>query len=74
MKKLQDRYLRELEQKHEVVVRRINQLSVALFPGEKLQERVYSIADFYNQFGPEVINAMYQAIEPQDPSHLIIQI
>lgn len=74
MQKLQDRYLKELEQKHEVVVRRINQLSVSLFPGGKLQERVYSIADFYNQFGPAVINAMYQAIEPQEPSHLIIQI
>ena len=74
MQKLQDRYLRDLEQKHEVVVRRINQLSVALFPGGKLQERVYSIADFYNQFGPEVIDAMYQAIEPQEPNHLIIRI
>jgi uncharacterized protein YllA (UPF0747 family) len=72
--KLQERYLRDLEQKHEVVVRRIEVLSATVFPREKLQERVSSIAEFINLYGPAVVNVMHDAIEPESPAHKIVQI
>jgi uncharacterized protein YllA (UPF0747 family) len=72
--KLQERYLRGLEQKHEVVVRRIEVLSTTVFPREKLQERVFSIAEFINLFGPAVVNIIHDAIDPEAPAHHIVQI
>lgn len=72
--KLQERYLKELEKKHEVVVRRIENLSMALYPAEKLQERVYSIAEFINQYGPGVMELMFDAVNPTSPSHKIIEV
>lgn len=72
--KMQDRYIKDLERKHEILVRKIEALSNTVFPDGKLQERVFTIAQFINQYGPKVLQIIYDAIEPLAPIHKLIEV
>lgn len=74
LQKLRERYMKELESRHEVVVRRIETLAAALFPGEKPQERVYCVAEFLNQYGPAVLERIHDDIDPENPVHAFVEI
>lgn len=70
--KLEDKYMRAVERKNEVLVSRLFRLSNTLFPGGSLQERVFSIAQVINTYGSGVINAILESIDPTNPTHLFI--
>jgi bacillithiol biosynthesis cysteine-adding enzyme BshC len=72
--KLQDRFLKEIERRHEVVVRQINNLTHALYPNGSLQERVYTVAEFINLYGFSLIDTLYKKIDPLQPHHALIEV
>jgi len=74
LSKLQDRFLKEIERRHEVVVRQISNLSHALYPDGKLQERVYTIAEYVNLYGFSIIDQLYNEIDPLRPTHALLEV
>ncbi len=72
--KLEERYVKALQRRNEVVVRRITQLSNAVRPNGSLQERVFPIAQFLNGYGEGIADAVGGAIDPLRPRHDFIPI
>lgn len=72
--KLQDRFLKEIERRHEVVVRQIRNLGHSIYPNGKLQERVYTIAEYINLYGFSIIDLIFDKIDAMQPHHALIEV
>jgi len=69
---LRKKYHRAAMQKDEDANRRIQNLFTALLPHNALQERTLNIITFLNLYGPNFIDWLYDAVEPQEENHRIL--
>ncbi len=74
LEKLEGKYKRAMERRHEVVVRQIERLSNTLFPLGLLQERVFPQAQFVNLYGSAAYDLIAEALNPANPDHCFIEV
>jgi len=74
LEKLEGKYKRAMERKHEVVVRQIERLSNTLFPRGLLQERVFPQAQYVNLYGSAAYDLIAEALNPAGPDHCFIEV
>ncbi len=61
---LEKRLLRAQKRKLKDEVERIAELQNELFPNRSLQERQTNFSEFYNEYGPELINTLLETLDP----------
>jgi bacillithiol biosynthesis cysteine-adding enzyme BshC len=74
LERLENKYGRAMERKHEDVVRQIERLSNTLYPGGMMQERAFPQAQFVNLYGTTVYDLIAEAINPTDPDHCFVEV
>jgi bacillithiol biosynthesis cysteine-adding enzyme BshC len=60
--------------KQSAVTGQLNKIRGSVFPGEKLQERVFNLFFFANKFGLSVVDRIFEQIQPGLFEHQIIEI
>jgi bacillithiol biosynthesis cysteine-adding enzyme BshC len=61
---LEKRLLKAQKRKHEELVIKVTALQDSLFPQHSLQERNTNFAEFYLEYGPELINKLKKELRP----------
>ncbi|MCX7610500.1 MAG: bacillithiol biosynthesis cysteine-adding enzyme BshC [Ignavibacterium sp.] len=69
---LQNKSKKLQETKFETVIKQLKKLSNLLYPNQNLQEREINFIYFYNKYGPEIIDRIFEEINIQDFEHKII--
>ncbi len=60
------------DNKFETVIRQLNKLSNLVYPNQNLQERELNFVYFFNKFGPELLDKIYDELSIQEFEHQII--
>lgn len=60
------------DNKFEIVLRQLNKLSNLLYPNQNLQERELNFIYFFNKFGPELLDKIFEELRIQEYEHQII--
>ena len=72
LENLEKRLLKAQKRKHADELARISNLQNELFPNKSLQERQVNFAEFYNEFGNELLQKLFSALKPLDNQFEII--
>lgn len=62
------------DNKFETILRQVNKLSNLLYPYSNLQERELNFIYFFNKFGPELLDKIYEELNIQEFEHKIIMV
>ena len=60
------------DNKFETVLRQLNKLSNLIYPNQNLQERELNFIYFFNKFGPELLDKIFEELTIQEFEHQII--
>jgi bacillithiol biosynthesis cysteine-adding enzyme BshC len=71
---LEKRLLKAQKSKHEELVIKVTALQDSLFPQHSLQERNTNFAEFYLEYGPELINKLKKELRPLDLRFSVIEL
>jgi len=71
---LEKRLLKAEKRVHEDIVNRITDLQDELFPNQSLQERNTNFAEFYLEYGEELIPKIKSALKPLKGEFTIISL
>ncbi len=71
---LKSKAIKAQENKHETTIRQLTRLSHLLYPLENLQEREINFIYFYNKYGKELINKIYNDISISEFEHQVISL
>lgn len=71
---LKTKSVRAQETKYETTIRQLTRISNLLYPLENLQEREINFTYFYNKYGKELLNKIYDEISISEFEHQIITI
>lgn len=63
-----------LQKKYEVTLRQIDRAAVNLYPNENLQERELNFIHFYNKYGDEFLNKIFEQLEINIFEHQLIEL
>ena len=69
-RKLHEQY----EVKHAVMLRHMNIAQAQLLPNDKPQERLYSIYQFMNEVGPQLVEQLLEQVNAIESEHLLVQL
>jgi bacillithiol biosynthesis cysteine-adding enzyme BshC len=72
--RLRARVTRAERQRNEIITRKADALSNALFPHKALQEREVAGVSFVARYGAELLANLYQAIRPDCHDHQVIEV
>ena len=71
---LKSKAIKAQETKHETTIRQLTRLSNLLYPLGNLQEREINFTYFYNKYGKDLINKIYDDISVSEFEHQIISL
>ena len=69
-RKLHEQY----EVKHAVMLSHMNIAQAQLLPNDKPQERLYSIYQFMNEVGPQLVEQLLERVNALESEHLLVQL
>ncbi|MDX2031838.1 MAG: bacillithiol biosynthesis cysteine-adding enzyme BshC [Blastocatellia bacterium] len=69
---LRTRFIHNRTKRDETMAQQIERLFAALYPNKNLQERELNVAYFLARYGDEVIDRVYQEIDPEFHDHKLI--
>ncbi|MBW3519388.1 bacillithiol biosynthesis cysteine-adding enzyme BshC [Flavobacterium sp. NKUCC04_CG] len=70
-----EKRLHKAEKKlHAEALERISQLQLNLFPNNSLQERVVNFSEFYKEYGPQLIQRLFEELNPLEQQFNIVQL
>ena len=71
---LEKRLLKAQKRKHEELISKVTALQDSLFPKQSLQERNTNFAEFYLEYGPDLIKKIKKELKPLDLEFSIIEL
>lgn len=71
---LEKRLLKAEKRKHKDIVERTRKLQDALFPRKGLQERNVNFAEFYEEYGEELISTLLKELKPLSLEYSVIEL
>jgi len=72
LNELQSKAIKIQEGKFDTVIRQINKLTNILYPNQNLQEREINFIYFYNKFGADIFDKIFEELSIQQFEHQII--
>lgn len=74
LSELKSKAIKAQENKYETTIRQLTRVSNLLYPNGNLQEREFNFSYFYNKYGMEFIQKLYDDISVSEFEHQIIQL
>lgn len=66
LKNLEKRFIKAEKKVHRDALKRVELLHQALFPNDSLQERLYNFSEFYKDYGPQLMESLFEKFNPLD--------
>jgi uncharacterized protein YllA (UPF0747 family) len=74
LEELKSKSLEAQKKKHEVTLRQVDKISSLLFPHSNLQEREFNFVYFYNKYGNEFLNKVFEELSVNKFEHQVIKL
>jgi bacillithiol biosynthesis cysteine-adding enzyme BshC len=71
---LKSKAIEAQKKKHEITLRQIDKISNSLFPNSSLQEREFNFVYFYNKYGNEFLNKIFEELSINKFEHQAIKL